>query len=1384
LLRGQEFIRFKLHREITGAEHAVRRMFIRVSGDDFTVFHCYKAVCARVAGSDARLRFPPTERAEGQYEDYVSPFYDDTTRCKPHPLNRDSIYTLDAESRCSLTGRPVPKHVIVNGFKYTYARSIPIAHIVEVSYGLLRCKPTDVIESDAHYFVTQGSMGRTVPILTRPTPPPDALPPYFTLEPEHLATTVPGHPGAIYAHDEDRCWGCSMRSSPAAVWREAGRHSGEDRCNCPRAPTDDCSSQTRLAEDLVLFGQADIHPERCLTVMLSPQFGSLLLQAPSSLTALIWIKLLVALKRYYTVPMAVHRHIRIDEYFYAPTESITAARKIDDLFSLLPSTTKEKDPQSRSVWECLLMSSLSIPTTGARYEALRPSHPLVDAMAAAVRAEAARIGNPRLDPLVLLQQRYARGALELSRHPTSTGLHLQRHLAHRLAVAGAYFAVFVLPIKRGKRRMQISAPHTVFIRLSPDCSTIFYNDASRGTIRQGAPMASCCAILEGSASPLYGLARHPLTLRFAATRAVMDSLGPLASASREDPLSVHFTNDMLRSHGPSVLLDAHRVLQCHTAPEHTAHVDVNLAMLDFPVYTAWHLCFRWLIWAQSRTKILREMCKTTVQHVDSSVTPHPLALTVPATPVSAAPSSASSEARRVTAAASPLVAFPLLPSEAVLCALEPVRVSAPGIVLGAPVPVAPVWRPDMAPLLVVPLMSVEGGDGGGGGGGRSKVTLLVTDPADTEAWTKRSLENQRAASEAGAVSTKQLRRQLCLHSSLAVAELTPQVRAEVRAIITDPHRPPFAQLFRVSHVIYDDRFGALLLAVLRPLGLGVVLKRVDLGVDANEGHKAMASDAKLIKHGLLQQSSDIYSGYASRLPSFESSGEADRDVGEESPRLSLQTRSTASSSSPDDGPGTGCSSDSDRLPRGPRSPGKRDGRAPPPLAVVSEEPMMPMLKRAGTMTPTHTAKHIHTPSPVEAVNPFADPGSRLDAEAPWRALFDIEKLDRMVSIDDEHVMAHMGYFFQVPPAVPRLFIIVELVDMGPLSDLLRWRPALGPVHVAYIARGVLQGLQALHRHRLPHGELCARYVLLNRRGDVKIGGLLAGELREVSERATRKARAATAATEAATGVGDGENKPLPPPKAERVVSCSGAGSGSEVHESRHRTGAVDYKDDADYCYPAPGPTPESAPALLPAFSVSKSTTRGPGSLRRGLSSHRSRSLSAQSLPIPSPDSCAVPGGCSADVHSPDIDPDAVLRDPTWLAPETGHRAAATAAADVWAFGVLLLELISGSSRPQVLEYLAREITAAKGEQQVRLSGGRATTIPAAAVDMIRLCLRRDPAERPDVGTLLQHPMLWPDETMSAGDAERKQFAVWLEGVVGAKWQGGPVKDDSLQTVEE
>ena len=113
--------------------------------------------------------------------------------------------------------------------------------------------------------------------------------------------------------------------------------------------------------------------------------------------------------------------------------------------------------------------------------------------------------------------------------------------------------------------------------------------------------------------------------------------------------------------------------------------------------------------------------------------------------------------------------------------------------------------------------------------------------------------------------------------------------------------------------------------------------------------------------------------------------------------------------------------------------------------------------------------------------------------------------------------------------------------------------------------------------------------------------------------------------------------------------------------------------------------------------------------------------------------------------------------PYWMAPEVVSREGHTTKADIWSFGCLLIEMRTG------LPPWSDECTETHGVLKLISTPGRKRYagiphFPEASGDfisLIKMCLDRDPAQRPEAKDLLQHSFFVGGETAAktGGDSE-------------------------------
>jgi serine/threonine protein kinase len=95
--------------------------------------------------------------------------------------------------------------------------------------------------------------------------------------------------------------------------------------------------------------------------------------------------------------------------------------------------------------------------------------------------------------------------------------------------------------------------------------------------------------------------------------------------------------------------------------------------------------------------------------------------------------------------------------------------------------------------------------------------------------------------------------------------------------------------------------------------------------------------------------------------------------------------------------------------------------------------------------------------------------------------------------------------------------------------------------------------------------------------------------------------------------------------------------------------------------------------------------------------------------------------------------------PYWMAPEVIQRSLYNEKVDIWALGILMMEMVDGEP-PYMAENPMRALyLIATNESAPTLQQAEKTS--ASLKDFLSCCLRRDPNDRPSAAELLQHPFL-------------------------------------------
>lgn len=107
--------------------------------------------------------------------------------------------------------------------------------------------------------------------------------------------------------------------------------------------------------------------------------------------------------------------------------------------------------------------------------------------------------------------------------------------------------------------------------------------------------------------------------------------------------------------------------------------------------------------------------------------------------------------------------------------------------------------------------------------------------------------------------------------------------------------------------------------------------------------------------------------------------------------------------------------------------------------------------------------------------------------------------------------------------------------------------------------------------------------------------------------------------------------------------------------------------------------------------------------------------------------------------------------PYWMAPEVVSRTGHTTKADIWSFGCVLIEMKTGNPP------WSDESSDTPGVLKLISTPDRLPNLPNGSADFIsllKLCLNRDPDQRPDALDLLQRPFFAKSETPArTGDEE-------------------------------
>jgi hypothetical protein len=137
-------------------------------------------------------------------------------------------------------------------------------------------------------------------------------------------------------------------------------------------------------------------------------------------------------------------------------------------------------------------------------------------------------------------------------------------------------------------------------------------------------------------------------------------------------------------------------------------------------------------------------------------------------------------------------------------------------IMGLPVHVQPIHTPFTGELPTIPVLR------------ENKLVLQLISAESEPQWQAKACDDVPDDKRPSATGVR--RYFLTGYLSTRLTQLSPETVSNVRSILRNnilTHTHTFNQLFRVSHVInQDERFGLLLLAYFRILGLAVVLRRI------------------------------------------------------------------------------------------------------------------------------------------------------------------------------------------------------------------------------------------------------------------------------------------------------------------------------------------------------------------------------------------------------------------------------------------------------------------------------------------------------------------------------------------------------------------------------
>ena len=104
------------------------------------------------------------------------------------------------------------------------------------------------------------------------------------------------------------------------------------------------------------------------------------------------------------------------------------------------------------------------------------------------------------------------------------------------------------------------------------------------------------------------------------------------------------------------------------------------------------------------------------------------------------------------------------------------------------------------------------------------------------------------------------------------------------------------------------------------------------------------------------------------------------------------------------------------------------------------------------------------------------------------------------------VQYHFTYYY-----LQTLFMFIEFMDAGSLTGFIRqYKKKIPERIIAYILKGVLKGLSAIHSHHQIHRDVKSDNIMLNKNGQIKIADF-GYAMQLTAEKGVAKGLAGTAA---------------------------------------------------------------------------------------------------------------------------------------------------------------------------------------------------------------------------------------------------------------------------------